>query len=165
MPNLIPWIRAHKLASLVIVVLLFGFLQVFLRGTLSTPEPHIDPAPQAPVRTPEEQAALDAQVKADAEAAKAEQAAFDKSPAGRICKVHSTWQPEECKELAANKLWITNAAHSGMTYEMLKYLRGEADNTNVSDYGQGHEYQYCWDGYTPSCFYDRDGDGRMDAFN
>ncbi len=36
MPNLIPWVRAHKLASLVIVVLLFGFLEGFIRMALTT---------------------------------------------------------------------------------------------------------------------------------
>jgi hypothetical protein len=89
----------------------------------------------------------------------------DNSPAGKLCKNHPTWTLDECKELIDGKLWITNSAHLGMTYDMMVYLRGKADNTNVSDYGNGKSYQYCWDNYTPSCFYDKDDDGKMDAYN
>jgi hypothetical protein len=125
----------------------------------------ISAQPQATAPTPDE---IKAQQQADAKAQAqrdADAKAWALSKAGKICAAHPTWAHDECTELASNKSWITNAAHLGMTYEMLVYLRGEADHENRSNYGNGTVYQYCWDGYDPSCFYDRDGDGHMDAFN
>ncbi len=52
-----------------------------------------------------------------------------------------------------------------MTYSQLQYERGTPDHMNVSNYGNGNEYQWCWDNYTPSCFYDNNGDGRFDSYN
>ena len=96
---------------------------------------------------------------AKAAEAKAEQEAWERSKAGQICKAHLEWDKESCEKLANNKIWI------GMTYDMLVYRRGKPDSKNVSNYGWGSEYQYCWWDWTPSCFYDNDGDGIIDAYN
>jgi uncharacterized membrane protein YeiB len=167
MKKIIKWAAEHKLISLLIILALILIVEMLVQSIPVGVRPSQqqtaadNTAAQAATTTPADLKAQAAQDAAD----KAAQTTFDNSPAGRICKAHPTWQHDECGELANNKLWITNAAHLGMTYEMLVYLRGEADNTNVSDYGNGKTYQYCWDGYTPSCFYDRDGDGRMDSYN
>jgi len=81
------------------------------------------------------------------------------TPAGKLCAKHIDWQKEECDKLVDNKIWV------GMNYGMLTYLRGKPDSVNPSNYGGSTSYQYCWDDYNPSCFYDEDGDQRMDAFN
>ncbi len=120
-----------------------------------------------------EQARLEAQRKAKAEAdaaaraahetatasAKAEQATYNATPAGRICLAHPSWTKDDCTKLANRKIWI------GMKYEMLVYLFGKPDHTNVSNYGRGDEYQYCWNDYTPSCFYDNNNDGIIESYN
>ena len=96
---------------------------------------------------------------AEAAKAKAEQEAWEQSKAGQICKAHPEWDKESCEKLANNKIWI------GMTYDMLVYRRGKPDSKNVSNYGWGNEYQYCWWDWTPSCFYDKNGDGIIDSYN
>jgi uncharacterized protein YdaU (DUF1376 family) len=96
---------------------------------------------------------------AEAAKAKAEQEAWERSEAGQMCKSHPKWTKEECEKLANNKIWV------GMTYEMLVYRWGKPDHKNLSNYGRGAEYQYCWDNYTPSCFYDNNDDGIIDAYN
>ena len=85
--------------------------------------------------------------------------AWQKTPAGMLCVKHPTWQKDECEGLIAKKVWV------GMSYEMLVFLRGVPDHKNVSNYGDTNKYQYCWSGRTPSCFYDDNDDGIMDAFN
>jgi hypothetical protein len=92
-----------------------------------------------------------AQAKADAE--------WKASKAGQICQKHPTWDKDSCDGLAKGKMWI------GMTYEMLAYIRGQADRKNVSNYGRGDRYQWCWDNYTPSCVYDNNNDGSIDSYN
>jgi len=101
-------------------------------------------------------------VKASAErmaAARAKQAEWESSAAGKICKTHPEWSKEDCERLANNKIWI------GMTYDMLVYRRGNPDSKNVSNVGYGNQYQYCWWDRTPSCFYDDNSDGIIDAYN
>ena len=97
------------------------------------------------------------QARANAEQAKAD-AEWGASKAGQICKAHPGWDRTSCENLANRKMWI------GMTYEMLEYGRGPADTKNVSNYGQGDEYQWCWDGYTPSCVYGG-SDGVITSYN
>jgi len=70
-----------------------------------------------------------------------------KSTAGKIQKKHPEWSREDCKSLADRKIWI------GMTYEMLVHQRGKPNIVNPSNYGSGIHYQFCWDDYSPSCFY------------
>jgi hypothetical protein len=96
---------------------------------------------------------------AEKEAAAKAEAEWKASPAGQICQAHPTWSKDDCGKLANHKVWI------GMTYDMLIYLRGEPDSTNVSNYGGGNQYQYCWLNRTPSCFYDNNSDGIMDSYN
>jgi hypothetical protein len=69
------------------------------------------------------------------------------SKAGKIQKKYPGWSRKDCKSLADRKIWI------GMTYEMLVYQRGKPNTVNPSNYGNGIHYQFCWDDYTPSCFY------------
>ena len=52
----------------------------------------------------------------------------------------------------------------GMTLDMLKAERGLPSDYNVSNYGGGKQYQWCWDDYTPSCFYSGE-DGIMTSYN
>lgn len=109
-----------------------------------------------------QQAALEAQKKAQAEAAakaKAEQAAFDASRAGKICKKHPTWSQEVCQNVADHKYWI------GMDIDMLKASYGRLpDHANPSNYGSGTQWQWCWSDMTPSCFYGAD-DGIITSYN
>ena len=104
--------------------------------------------------TAEEKAALareaEAQKKAQDEAeakVNAEQAAFDRTRAGQLCKKHSNWSKEECQNVADNRYWI------GMTLDMLKAERGLPNNANPSNYGGETEWQWCWFDHIPSCFY------------
>lgn len=123
--------------------------------------------------TAEEKAQIEKQ-KADAEAKKTDaeakkavaeeqqkkaEAAWQKTKAGKICANHSEWSKEDCNKLANNKIWI------GMTYDMLVATQGKPDSANPSNYGSGNKMQYCWNGYTPDCFYDDNGDGVIDAYN
>lgn len=84
---------------------------------------------------------------------------FLNSKAGKIWEKHPEWSKEDCKLLAKNQIWI------GMTIDMLKYKRGLPDNATPSNYGAGTEWQWCWFDYSPSCFYDKDNDGKIDAYN
>lgn len=116
--------------------------------------------------TPEEQAARERQAEADRQAAakaeadrKAEQAKYDASRAGQLCKKHPSWSRDDCQNVADRKIWV------GMEYKMLLEEVGQPDSKNLSDYGNGSEYQYCWHGHKPSCFYDENNDGIIDAYN
>lgn len=95
------------------------------------------------LRKIEEQKELEAKNKAEAY----EENRWQKSKAGRLQKKHPEWTREECELLAKNKIWI------GMSYGMLVYLRGNPNHVNTSNYGNGNEYQACWDDYDPGCFY------------
>lgn len=85
---------------------------------------------------------MQAQVKENAE--------WDASKAGKIWKKHPEWEKSDCKKIANNEIWI------GMSYDMLVFERGKPNSVNPSNYGNGTEWQWCWDGYTPSCFYAKD---------
>jgi len=80
------------------------------------------------------------------------------SKAYSIYKEHPEWGTQACLRLSEKQIWI------GMALEMLKYLRGLPNHVNVSDYGHGEEYQWCWDNYTPSCFYGK-SDGIITSYN
>lgn len=84
---------------------------------------------------------------------------FFKTKAGKIHKKHPEWSREACKRLANGEFWI------GMSLDMLKYERGLPNAANPSDYGNGVQWQWCWDDWTPSCFYDNDNDGHIDSYN
>ena len=79
-----------------------------------------------------------------------QQKEWNNSKAGKIQKKHPDWTNEECENIAGHKVWI------GMTLEMLKYERGNPNRANPSNYGNGNQWQWCWDDYTPSCFYGGD---------
>lgn len=80
------------------------------------------------------------------------------SKAGKIKKKHPDWSREECELVLKNKIWI------GMTLEMLKYERGNPNSASPSNYGSGVRWQWCWDDYTPSCFYGGE-DGIITSYN
>ncbi len=88
-----------------------------------------------------------------------ELAAWEKSEAGQICAKHPTWEKEDCDMVADEQVWV------GMTYDMLVYQLGEPDSMNPSNYGGRNRYQYCWRSQSPSCFYDNNDDGVIDAYN
>jgi type IV secretory pathway VirB10-like protein len=98
-----------------------------------------------------------AEAKAEAEA-KAQEAAYSRSRAGRLCAKHPDWTRDDCESVAHNKIWV------GMSLEMLETNRGRPDHANPSNYGNGTSWQWCWDDYTPSCFYG-EGDGIITAYN
>ena len=116
--------------------------------------------------TPEEQAARELQAEADRQAAakaeagrKAEQARYDATRAGQLCKKHPNWSRDDCQNVADRKIWV------GMEYKMLLEEIGQPNSKNLSNYGGGSEYQYCWNDRNPSCFYDNNNDGIIDAYN
>lgn len=76
-----------------------------------------------------------------------EQKEWEKTPAGKIQKKHPEWSKEDCEGVAEKNVWI------GMDIQMVVYNRGLPNHKNVSNYGNGNEYQYCWDNYSISCFY------------
>ncbi len=110
-----------------------------------------------------QQAELEAQQKAQAEAeakATAEQAVYDNSKAGKLCKQYPDWTKEQCQRVADRNIWV------GMTYEMLLAVSGsKPDSANPSNYGGATSWQWCWYNRKPSCFYDNDDDGIIDAYN
>lgn len=110
--------------------------------------------------TPEEMA-VEEKAKAVAETkAKAELAAWAASRAGKLCKAHPEWDKQLCQKLADGKYW------TGMTYDMLVASYGSKPNSaNPSNYGGATQWQWCWHDYKPSCFYDNNGDGVVDAYN
>lgn len=75
------------------------------------------------------------------------QAEFKKTKAGKIQSKHPEWSKDDCERLANKQVWI------GMDYDMLLYLRGKPNTVNTSNYGNGNEYQCCWEYYDISCFY------------
>jgi hypothetical protein len=81
-----------------------------------------------------------------------------KSKPGKIQKKFPDWTREECTNVANQKIWI------GMKLEMLKYMRGKPNSVNISNYGNGNRYQWCWDNFEPRCFYGFE-DGVITAYN
>ncbi len=86
-------------------------------------------------------------IKKQAENKEIENQKFLKTKAGKIYKKHPEWSKDDCVMISKNKIWI------GMNYDMLIYQRGKPDHVNTSNYGNGNEYQCCWDNYDISCFY------------
>ena len=90
---------------------------------------------------------------------KAELEAYLNSKAGKLCIKYPNWSKQECQQVADRKIWI------GMTREMLVVMNGLPDHANPSNYGGVTEWQWCWNDLTPSCFYDKNGDGAVDSYN
>jgi hypothetical protein len=101
--------------------------------------------------TPAEQAAKAAKEKAD-------EAAWTKTKAGKLCAKNPEWSKNDCQNIINNKIWI------GMDLNMLKAERGTPSSANPSNYGGKTQWQWCWDNYTPSCFYG-ERDGIITAYN
>lgn len=80
--------------------------------------------------------------------------------AQQLCEEYPDWTQEDCEDVTNGLIWV------GMTYEMLIESVGEEpDHATPSNYGYGTEWQWCWDDYSPMCFYDTDDDGVIDAYN
>lgn len=103
----------------------------------------------------EEKRLKEEQAKKDAAAQKA----WEQSKAGKLCTKNPAWKKEECENVANRKYWI------GMTYDMLVAAFGKPNHANPSNYGGVTHWQWCYNSITPSCFYDSDGDSRIDAYN
>lgn len=104
----------------------------------------------------------EAKIKAEEERKAKELAEWEKTKAGKICSEHflDRWTKEDCERVADGKIWV------GMSYDMLVKVYGRKPNSaNPSNYGFGIEWQWCWDHYTPSCFYDNNNDGLVDSYN
>jgi hypothetical protein len=107
------------------------------------------------------QAEVDAQKKIEQERIAEEaaaQKAWNNSKAGKLCLKNPTWTKEDCQRIADNKYWI------GMDLNMLKALRGTPSSANPSNYGGGVHWQWCWNDYTPMCFYGG-ADGIITSYN
>ena len=89
----------------------------------------------------------------------ADLAAWQQTPAGKLCAKHTEWDRKVCDHVVQKDIWI------GMPLNVLTYYYGAPDSDNVSNYGRGDRHQYCWDRYTPSCYYDNNSDGVIDSYN
>ena len=83
---------------------------------------------------------------------------YNNSKAGRINKKHPEWSKEDCENVAKKLIWV------GMSIDMVVYERGLPNSKNVSNYGNGNQYQYGWEDYETQFFYCND-DGIVTAYN
>lgn len=83
---------------------------------------------------------------------------WNRSKAGKLQKKHPDWSKEECDKVADNEIWI------GMDIHMVIAERGSPEHINVSNYGSGKRYQYCWSDYNTGYFYCED-DGIVTSYN
>jgi hypothetical protein len=100
-------------------------------------------------------------IKLKSSIAKAEalaQKEWDRSKAGKIQKKHPDWSNDDCVRVANKKIWI------GMTLDMAKCERGNPNSANPSNYGNGTQWQWGWEDYTPSYLYGGD-DQIITAYN
>jgi len=121
--------------------------------TIHRPLTSVDAAAQAAQVAAQKKAADDAAAKD-----KAAETAWNSSKAGQLCAKHLDWTKDDCQNIADRKIWV------GMTLDMLKVLRGTPNSANPSNYGGATQWQWCWDGYNPSCFYGGD-DGIVTSYN
>lgn len=154
--------KSRKMASIIFGGGMIVCLIIFCVLTSSSAPSQTQTNTLTPEQATREAASKKAADEAAAAQKAAEEAAYNSSPAGQLCLKHPTWTKDDCTKLAAgdHTIWI------GMSYDMLIYSYGrKPDHTNVSNYGRGNEYQYCWDNFTPSCFYDTNNDGVIDSYN
>lgn len=132
----------------VFLIILGAFFFLFLIGKCS----ETDEKSASDIKAETEQATrqLEELKKTNAEKAAAIEKA-NKVPlskkAAKVKKKHPDWTDEECELVGKNRIWI------GMSYSMLVYERGKPNRINTSNYGNGEDYQACWDDFQPSCFY------------
>ncbi len=91
---------------------------------------------------------------------KAVQAAYDNSPAGKVCKKHPDWSKDVCATIASHKITV------GMDIDMVRAAWGSPSSVHTSNYGTGNQYQACWTGsdYSESCVY-YDSSGIITSYN
>ncbi len=115
-----------------------------------------------------------AQEKADIAAteakAKADELAYEKTPGGKLCKTLTAWGKmnaradthatrDDCDRAARGDVWI------GMNEFILFALRGDPNEDNPSNYGNGTQYQYCWYDMKPECVYTKPGSDLITSYN
>ena len=130
------WGKGKIIAAVIFIVLMIGMINSIVSSSTPTPVTAEDTAQQA-----------------------ADLAAWQQTPAGKLCAKHPDWVRKDCDHVVQKDIWI------GMPLSVLVYYYGAPDSDNVSNYGRGDQHQYCWDRYTPSCYYDRNGDGRIESYN
>jgi hypothetical protein len=89
---------------------------------------------------------------------KIEDEKFSKTKAGKIYATHDSWSKDDCIKISKGEIWI------GMHIDMLKYMWGNPNSANPSNYGNGTQWQWCWDDRTPSCYYGGE-DGIITSYN
>ncbi len=100
----------------------------------------------------------------------ADDAAYKKSPAGKLCKTLVAWGKmnaradthatrDDCERAARGEVWI------GMNEFILFALRGDPNEDNPSNYGNGTQYQYCWYDMKPECVYTKPGSDLITSYN
>lgn len=150
--------------GVIVIIIVISLFVIYFTASQSKPKEEKVLSSIAPIKSKEQIAKDDSLYKIELEKRRkeeiAEEAAFMKTKAGRIYKKHPEWSREDCERLANNKIWI------GMTIDMLKYSNGRPTSANPSNYGNGvTQWQWCWSDFTPSCYYDNDGDGKIDSYN
>lgn len=115
--------------------------------------------PEEIAKIEKEKKEAEALIKVEEEIEAKELAKWEKTKAGQICKKHPEWEKADCEDVADKRIWI------GMDIWMVVEERGNPNDVNTSNYGDGEERQYCWFRYNPSCFYDNNGDGKVDIYN
>ena len=115
---------------------------------------YVDPREAARIKAREEAAAR----RREAEE-KEKQELLQNPRIAKIYKENPYLNPKDISRVLAGDIWI------GMPVRLLYIKRGAPDSENVSNYGNGNQYQYCWWDFNTSCFYDTDGDGKVDSYN
>ena len=146
----------HFILIVIVVLILIGTAWYLLSNSLPSEQKinSIATVKTEATTTPEQKKAAALQADKD----KATEAAWAKTKAGKLCKLHADWSKDDCQNVIDRKYWI------GMDLNMLKAERGTPDSANPSDYGDGTHWQWCWYDYTPSCFYGG-SDGIVTSYN
>ncbi len=130
-------------------ILLGGFVLIAIIGSLSSSSRRSTPAPPSPTLSDADYKAKEAAAaKANKEAADRD-AAYLKSPAGKIYAKHPGWEKSACEAIAKRQI------HVGMTSEQVRLAWGRPEHINTTTtasheheqwvYGAG-QYVYFEDG-------------------
>ena len=139
-----------------------GIFIVGIMSSILTPKTDDKPTQEAQAQassTSVDNNTSDEQIKKQLADAEKESIAKLSPRAKKLHKKHPDWEADDCERVAHHKAWV------GMTKEMLFISYGKPDSTNVSNYGSNNEYQYCYNGDSTQCFYDKTGLGIIDSYN
>lgn len=126
-------LRTSPVTWIIAGILAFVFIAPIINSALTRPAP-------VPVRTAEEAARAEADQKAAAEKAKLDEAAFAKSPAGKIQQKHPDWSRKVCEAIAGKKVGV------GMSAEQVRLSWGKPEKVNSTVYGRGTHEQWVYGG-------------------